>query len=307
MTAWEGINVQIEHLVTLQQKHIKNQKSQLEALRSRVEEIETAVDKFSNKQPVQAEGIAKFNEKIRRQSKEQDNKVDDRYMITPELSDHASHQMTPDFLACYQRALQSSRMSDNPKRRGRFFHLYQLLRSTRGIPGQTAETGVYRGCSSFLTCETLKAEDPEFDGRSHFMIDSFEGLSEPVDKDGEYPAKRHAESAFTNTSVENVRETMSDYPRVNIFKGWIPEIFQQLPDQKYRFVHVDVDVYEPTLASLRYFFPKLSPGGAILCDDFGPWKNDHWPGCIRAVNEFSEEIGQQYFLLDSGNVFFIKR
>lgn len=302
-----GSDVQIEQLVTVQQKHIKNQKLQLEALRSRVKEIEFTVGQISNSNPVRAEGIANFNEKFCQQSDDSNTTVDARYMITPELSDHASHQMTPDFLACYQRSLKSSRMSDNAIRRERFFHLYQLLRMTRGVPGHTAETGVFRGCSSFLTCEVLKEEEPDFDGHSHYMIDSFEGLSEPVEKDGDYPTKRQAESAFTNTSVEVVRETMSDYPRANILKGWIPEILQKLPDQQYRFVHVDVDVYEPTLASLRYFFPKLSQGGAILCDDYGPWKNNNWPGCIQAVNEFSQEIGQQFFLLDSGNVFFIKR
>ncbi len=301
-------NEQLAKLVSLQQKHIKNQKLQLKVLRSRVEDIESTVGhktKSKTDKPTPAIGI--FNENLAQPVGSSDERINERYKVTRELSDHASHQMMPDFLACYQRALQKSRMRENATRRERFYHLYQLLRMTAGIPGRTAEAGVFRGCSSFITCEVLKTESPVFDGRSHYMVDCFEGLSEPVAKDGDNPTKRFGESAFTNTSVDAVRETLADYPGVNIFKGWIPEVFEQLPEQQYRFVHLDVDVYEPTLAGLRYFFPKIAPGGAILCDDYGPWKNNDWPGCIHAVNEFSEEIGQQFFLLDSGNVFFMKR
>ena len=229
------------------------------------------------------------------------------FEINGEVSGHASHLLVPDFVQLYTRGLKSTKMRDNAQRRSRFFHLTQLLRLTRGIPGATAEAGVFRGLSSFLTCHYLQREVSFFNGETHYMIDSFEGLSKPVEEDGERPAIRFGEGAFTSTSLERVRETMFDFPEVNILKGWIPDVFEELPDQKYRFVHVDVDIYEPTLASFRYFYPRLSVGGVILCDDFGPWTDSNWPGCIRAVNEFAAEIGQNYMLLDSGNVFFIKR
>lgn len=229
------------------------------------------------------------------------------FEVTSDVTDHASHQFLPEYLEAYGAGLKKALMRDVPQRRARFFHLTQMLQLTRGVPGYTAEAGVFRGLSSYLTCHYLRREIPTFNGETHFMLDSFEGLSQPVEKDGEFPIKRHGEGAFTTTSVDVARQTMEDFSDVNIFKGWIPEVFSQLPEQKYRFVHVDVDVYEPTLASFRYFFPRMSPGGIMICDDFGPWAEDNWPGCIRAVNEFANEIGQVYAVLNTGNAMFIKR
>lgn len=215
--------------------------------------------------------------------------------------------LLPDFLEMYQAGLYRARMLDSPNRRVRFFHLCQLLKQTRGIEGSTAEAGVFRGLSSLLICETLRRERASFQGENHLMFDSFEGLSQPVEQDGEFPEKRYNEGGFTNTSLEVVGWTLDEFPEVKIAKGWIPQVFDTVPEQAYRFVHVDVDVYEPTLASLKYFFPLLSPGGIIVIDDFGPWAGNNWPGCIQAVNEFAAEIDQDYALLDSGNAFFIKR
>jgi O-methyltransferase len=35
------------------------------------------------------------------------------------------------------------------------------------------------------------------------------------------------------------------------------------------FAHVDVDIYEPTLASFEYFYDLVVPGGVLVCDDYG--------------------------------------
>ena len=229
------------------------------------------------------------------------------YQVTTDVTDHASHLFLPEYMQVLQEGLNKAKMKDNALRRARFFHLTQLLQLTRGIPGYTAEAGVFRGLSSYLICQYLRREISSYNGETHHMIDSFEGLSKPVEEDGEFPMKRHVEGAFTHTSLEVARETLQDFKGVNIHQGWIPRVFENLPEQKYRFVHIDLDVYEPTLASFRYFYPRMSPGGIMLCDDFGPWANHNWPGCIRAVNEFANESGQVYALLNSGNVFFIKR
>ena len=229
------------------------------------------------------------------------------FEVTTEVTDHASHQLIPEYMEAYGAGLKKAKMRDMPQRRARFFHLTQMLQITRGVPGNTAEAGVFRGLSSFLICHFLRREIATSNGETHFMIDSFEGLSKPVEKDGKFPVKRHEEGAFTHTSVEIVQETLSDFGGVNIHKGWIPKVFAELPEQKYRFVHIDVDVYEPTLASFRYFFPRMSPGGIMMCDDFGPWAKNNWPGCIRAVKEFADESGQAYAVMNTGNVMFIKR
>ncbi len=41
-----------------------------------------------------------------------------------------------------------------------------------------------------------------------------------------------------------------------------------LPERRFSFVHLDVDLYESTLAGLEYFYPRLIPGGVILSHDY---------------------------------------
>ena len=70
-------------------------------------------------------------------------------------------------------------------------------------------------------------------------------------------------------------------------KGWIPDVFSDLPETEWSFVHIDVDLYEPTLAAFQYFFPRLSTGGIIICDDYS---YSLFPGAKLAVDEFISSI-----------------
>ena len=100
---------------------------------------------------------------------------------------------------------------------------------------------------------------------------------------------------------------MHQFPNVEIVKGWIPDVLSTLAEQNYRFVHVDVDLYQPTLDSLGYFYPRMTVGGIIVIDDYGPWPGNQWPGCLKAVQEFSKEHDVPFAPLDTGNAIIIKR
>lgn len=190
-------------------------------------------------------------------------------------------------------------MSEAKRRRPRFYNLLQVFALSEGVPGETVEAGCFRGLSSYLLCHSMKTKDPTFTGVTHHIIDSFEGLGEPVDVD-EVPAE--AAGRFSDTSVEHVRRTLADFPDVDIVEGWIPDVFENLPEREYRFVHIDVDLYEPTRDCLRYFYPRVADGGFIVVDDFGPWpEGGRYPGCTRAVLEYCEQEGLTCAALSSGN------
>lgn len=72
---------------------------------------------------------------------------------------------------------------------------------------------------------------------------------------------------------------------MEIHRGWIPEVLETMPERRYRFVHVDVDLYEPTRAAFAYFVPRMQIGGVIVTDDY------NWPGGRRAVDETCERFG----------------
>ncbi len=65
-------------------------------------------------------------------------------------------------------------------------------------------------------------------------------------------------------------------------RGWLPGSLDGQPEAKYKFVHIEVDLYEPTLGVV-YFYPRLVEGGLIICDYY--WLA--YPGAQRAIDEYS--------------------
>jgi tetratricopeptide (TPR) repeat protein len=198
-----------------------------------------------------------------------------------------------EFDALYLQALLATRASPSPfRRRGRFFSLVTLLGRTLDRAGAIAECGCYRGTSSYLICGTLRRRDASFTGSGYHVFDSFEGLSPPT-LDDEVPedhanAERLREMSRAGAfaaSLEKVRRNLGAFPGITYHPGWIPFSFKGVAEARYRFVHLDVDLYDPTYEALEYFAPRLAGGGLIVSDDYG------WPGARRAIEEYCAGAG----------------
>lgn len=175
----------------------------------------------------------------------------------------------------------------------RKYFLRSLLSLTDGLPGQTAECGVYKGASSWLICEKMKDT-----GKTHYIFDSFEGLSAPAEIDG-----HHWRQGALRAGEEIVKANLSAYPSVRMLKGWIPERFAEVSDEVFCFVHIDVDLYQPTSDSLSFFYPRLVPGGILLCDDYG---YSTCPGAYKAFNEYMADKPEKIIHVPTGQGFIIK-
>jgi hypothetical protein len=193
------------------------------------------------------------------------------------------------------------------------FHRYQaaLLLAryflhTLDVPGERVECGVFSGFGSLLMCRLTRALRPGFDGTGFHLVDSFEGLSPPSAEDavelrqkpgrGEVAIFNYDKEGF-KAPIQYTRAAMREFSGARIHKGWIPEVLAALPDAPFAFVHVDVDLYEPTRACLEHFYPRLAIGGAIVCDDYGAQR---FPGAARAWNEYCERHRIPYVVLDTG-------
>ena len=80
-------------------------------------------------------------------------------------------------------------------------------------------------------------------------------------------------------------------------KGWIPEGFDKNAQDVFSFVHIDVDLHQPTLDSLAYFYPRMSRHGVILCDDYG---FETCPGARKAFDDFFKATGDVVLHLPTG-------
>lgn len=201
--------------------------------------------------------------------------------------DHGNYDQI--YLETYQKTNTRSGIS----RRDRFYNLYTALTASNHLKGATTgdhivECGVFHGHSSLIMLSRLKELDSKFDGEGYYAVDSFEGLSKPSEKDdlgAEWEGKMHAD--FEKTS----KVLKSAFPKVNVIKGYIPEVLKYLPDETYRFVHIDVDLANPTIDALNFFYPRLLVGGAIIIDDYG---FKLWSGTKRAIDSFMDNKKDLY-------------
>ena len=66
----------------------------------------------------------------------------------------------------------------------------------------------------------------------------------------------------------DLHKALKPFNFYDLYKGWIPERFNEVSNQEFIFVHLDVDLYQPTLDSLDFFYSKLKKNGVIIVDDY---------------------------------------
>lgn len=220
------------------------------------------------------------------------------------------------FLELYRDCMAASETSSPGwkaiRRAERALALARYFEHALDVDGAWAECGVLRGFSALMLARVARARDKGFTGAELHLIDSFEGLSPPTMDDaleiasgdgGELQKGLYYHQGDFATPAGHVHAVMSDFPDTAIHKGWIPEVFADLPETSWAFVHLDVDLFDPTLAGLQYFYPRLADGGVIVNDDY---VSPMTPGAGRAWDRYCDENGLAFAVLDSGQAILIK-
>jgi hypothetical protein len=147
----------------------------------------------------------------------------------------------------------------------------------------------------------------EQDGKVALHIfDSFEGLSDIEPEDTYQKEKRDKDSIRKQfaCSLDTVQNNLREFSFIKYYKGWIPETFHEVKDETFSFIHIDVDLYQPTLDSFEFLYPRLAPGGIMVFDDYGCVQ---FPGAKKAIDECLSKQHNGFFLpLPSGQAFLIK-
>jgi hypothetical protein len=157
------------------------------------------------------------------------------------------------------------------------FYLFNLLidqLQKEGIDGDMAELGVYRGNTAFFIAKAARLL-----GRTAYLFDTFDGFA-LADLSG-IDADKAPE--FADTSIEAAALRVGR-DNVRFVRGYFPNSVAQVPSNlSFSFVHIDCDLYIPFCAALRYFYPRLAPGGFLVMHDY---MSLYWDGVEKAVDEF---------------------
>lgn len=199
--------------------------------------------------------------------------------------------------------------SDNFYKQLRFYSLQEMAEWAlkKVLVGDFAECGCWKGHSSYIISKILS--ESGFKGLFH-IFDSFEGgLSDKAPEDENERVRLstkniESEKKMFASTEEEVKETLSGFSFIRLYKGWIPERFKDVDGRKFSFVHIDVDLYQPTLESLNFFFPRLVDGGCIVIDDYGMTQ---FPGPKKAIDEFlAQNRCSLFYEIPIGGCFIIK-
>jgi len=180
--------------------------------------------------------------------------------------------------------------------RGLWNQSCRLLRD--GVPGSFVECGVWRGGSSAIMGLAMRHAGQK---RDLHLFDSFEGLPEPTQKDGEV-AKAYSGGRASGDlkSVDQCKAGLDevqtlllgrlglDPALVHFHVGW----FQKTLPAKaaglgpIALLRLDGDWYESTRLCLEHLYPLVVPGGMVVLDDYFDWE-----GCKLATDEYRAQNG----------------
>ncbi len=158
-----------------------------------------------------------------------------------------------------------------------------------GVPGDLLEAGVWRGGACILMRAVLAVHGVT--DRRVFVADSFAGLPPP--DESSYPADRgdrHHTFEFLAVSAEEVAANFKKYglldAQVVFLPGWFKDTLPAAPIERLAVLRLDGDMYSSTMETLTALYPKLSPGGFCIIDDYGAV-----PGCRQAVEDYRHQHG----------------
>lgn len=167
------------------------------------------------------------------------------------------------------------------------FCVEEVLRS--GVEGDLIETGVWRGGATIFMRGILKAHGVT--DRRVWVADSFAGLP-PADP-AKYPKESNEDFTKFKELAVSLGEVQTNFGRygllddqVKFLKGWFRDTLPTAPIEKLALMRLDGDMYESTMDALVNLYPKLSPGGFVIIDDYNVVT-----ACNAAVDDYRRDAG----------------
>lgn len=181
----------------------------------------------------------------------------------------------------------------------RLYELWQLVKETASLEGALIEVGVWRGGSAALIAKSALLEGIT---EPLYIADTFTGVAKAGENDTSY----YKGGEHSDTSIEVVNEVIQkcSTSNIKILIGIFPEETAHLIlEEKFRFCHIDVDVYQSAKDIVIWLWPKLVVGGIIVFDDYGFQTCD---GITKFVNEERKKIGRVVIHNLNGHAIIIK-
>jgi hypothetical protein len=163
--------------------------------------------------------------------------------------------------------------------------LWHYAKLASNLPGDFVEVGTFMGESAFFMARQCKT--------NMHVFDSWQGSVDVSEYDGEF----YKDHQFL-CEVTAAQKTL-DGLNVNFHFGPVPFELDTLGDIS--LLHIDVNLYAPTKATLEALWDKVVPGGYVLVDTH----DNVSEGTTKAVVDFFVAI-KEMTMLPTGKILVIK-
>lgn len=147
----------------------------------------------------------------------------------------------------------------------RCHELWSLVEQSAKLEGALLEVGVWRGGTGALIARRAKLS-----GISEpvYLCDTFTGVVKASSSDSFYTGGEHSDAS--RVKVEDLVYRRMGLDNVRIVEGIFPEsATTEMNSTKFRFCHIDVDVYKSASDILAWVWNRLVIGGIVVYDDYG--------------------------------------
>lgn len=177
-----------------------------------------------------------------------------------------------------------NRYDENTDNRIKWLKSFAQWCNVNRIQGNVAECGVNRG-------EFAEFINKYFFDRKLYLFDTFRGFEEKDLKFELSIGKSYFErSSFNNqelfqcTNIDIVKRRMKNVEKCEFCIGCFPESAIEVKDE-FCFVNLDMDLYQPMLAGIDFFYPQMVSNGVILLHDYF---HPDLQGVKRAVDDYEK-------------------
>jgi hypothetical protein len=177
---------------------------------------------------------------------------------------------------------------------------YDLFRMVADLPGSIVELGVFLGAGLFTWSKLLETFVPGDRSRKVYGFESGGGYQNLTSEDGDprpwidnVVGRKIVPDGYLERMVRltNLDNLIPGVERCRVIFGdileTVPHFAANNQGTRVCLLFLDVNLYKPTLAGLRAFYPLLVPGGVVALNGYG---STPWLGETTAFEHYFREI-----------------
>lgn len=170
-----------------------------------------------------------------------------------------------------------------------FLVRYEIFKRVQSIQGSIVECGVLRGGGLMAWAQFSAIIEPTNHQRRVVGFDTFSGFPKLAKRDRTSESDEARPGGLAVDSYNHLQQCIELYdmnrfighvPKVELVRGdatkTIPDYLKSNPQLIVSLLYLDFDIYEPTLAALKHFLPRMPKGAVIAFDELNvkDWRGE---------------------------------